>query len=100
MAMHSLHYACLGNPRDRGTWWALVHRSQRVTQDTENEHVNEIYCEAISSLRPNSHAFLHNDIHLIPSSHEAMMFLRIISSVFPAAPPALKTLVSDGLILY
>ena len=20
-----LHYSCLGNPMDRGTWWAAVH---------------------------------------------------------------------------
>ena len=24
-----LHYSCLGNPMDRGAWWAIVHR---VTQ--------------------------------------------------------------------
>ena len=21
-----LQYSCLGNPRDRGAWWAIVHR--------------------------------------------------------------------------
>ena len=21
-----LHYSCLGNPKDRGAWWATVHR--------------------------------------------------------------------------
>ena len=79
---------------------ATVHRLQRVRHDWENEHAREIYCEAISILCPNSHTFLCNDIHLIPSFHEATMFLRTIYSVFPAAPPALKTLVSEGFILY
>ena len=25
-AWHSLQYSCLENPRDRGTWWSMVHR--------------------------------------------------------------------------
>jgi len=25
-----LQYSCLENPMDGGTWWATVHRSQRV----------------------------------------------------------------------
>ena len=25
-----LHYSCLGNPMDRGTWQAIVHRVTRV----------------------------------------------------------------------
>ena len=24
-----LHYSCLGNPRDRGAWWATLHGSQK-----------------------------------------------------------------------
>ena len=28
-----LQYSCLGNPMDRGVWWATVHGSQRVRQD-------------------------------------------------------------------
>ena len=27
------HYSCLGNPMDRGPWWATVHGSQRVGHD-------------------------------------------------------------------
>ena len=27
-------YSCLENPMDRGTWWARVHRSQRVGHDS------------------------------------------------------------------
>ena len=25
MATHPLQYSCLGNPMDRGAWWATVH---------------------------------------------------------------------------
>ena len=28
-----LQYSCLENPMDRGTWWATVHRLQRVRYD-------------------------------------------------------------------
>ena len=24
---HRLQYSCLGNPKDRGPWWATVHES-------------------------------------------------------------------------
>ena len=27
---NSLQYSCLGNPRDRGAWWAIVHEVPRV----------------------------------------------------------------------
>ena len=30
-----LRYSCLGNPMDRGAWWATVHGSQRVGHDLE-----------------------------------------------------------------
>ena len=26
-------FSCLENSRDKGTWWAIVHGSQRVRQD-------------------------------------------------------------------
>ena len=28
-----VQYSCLGNPIDRGAWWAIVHRAARVRQD-------------------------------------------------------------------
>ena len=28
-----LHYSCLGNPMDRGAWWATVHGVTRVGPD-------------------------------------------------------------------
>ena len=28
-----VQYSCLGNPMDRGAWWALVHRVKRVRHD-------------------------------------------------------------------
>jgi len=28
-----LKYSCLGNPKDKGVWWATVHGLQRVRHD-------------------------------------------------------------------
>ena len=28
-----LQYACLGNPMDRGSWWAIIHEVTRVGHD-------------------------------------------------------------------
>ena len=28
-----LQYSCLENPMDRGAWWAMDHRAQRVRHD-------------------------------------------------------------------
>ena len=30
---YPIPYSCLGNPMDRGAWWATVHGSQRVEND-------------------------------------------------------------------
>ena len=30
-----LQYSCLGNPMDRGGWWAIVHRVTEVSDMTE-----------------------------------------------------------------
>ena len=30
---HPLQYSCLGSPRERGAWWATVHRVQRLGHD-------------------------------------------------------------------
>ena len=30
---NALQYSCLENPKDRGAWWATVHKSQRVGHD-------------------------------------------------------------------
>ena len=32
-----LQYSCLGNPMDRGAWWATVHGVARVRQDLETK---------------------------------------------------------------
>ena len=31
--VNPLQYSCLGNPMDRGAWWAAVHRVSRVGHD-------------------------------------------------------------------
>ena len=37
---HPLLYSCLGNPMNRGAWWATVHgvMSQALTEATEHTH--------------------------------------------------------------
>ena len=37
-AWQPLQYSCCGNPMARGTWWAIVHGSQRVGHDWATEH--------------------------------------------------------------
>ena len=39
-----LHYSCLGNPMNRGAWWATVH-DQRVRRDlvTKNSYNNKVH---------------------------------------------------------
>ena len=31
---HPLQYSCLGNPIDRGAWWAIVHRVPKELDTT------------------------------------------------------------------
>ena len=38
-----LQHSCLGNPMDRGAWWATVHGSQRVRHNWEAEHTCTVY---------------------------------------------------------
>ena len=40
-----LQYSCLGNPMDRGAWWAIVHgaaknQTQLVTKQEDSEALN------------------------------------------------------------
>ena len=32
-----LQYSCMGNPTDRGTWWATVHRVTKKLETTEQQ---------------------------------------------------------------
>jgi len=34
---NSLQYSCLGNPMDRGAWWATVHGAAIVGHDLETK---------------------------------------------------------------
>ena len=40
-----LQYSCLGNPMDRGAWWATVHRvaksQTRLNTDTKKQQPNK-----------------------------------------------------------
>ena len=39
-----LHYSCLEDPMDRGTWWAIVHRvtkSRKHRSDSAYTHTNK-----------------------------------------------------------
>ena len=33
---HPLQYSCLGNPMDRGTWWATVHGAEKSWTQLSN----------------------------------------------------------------
>ena len=35
-----LQYSCLGNPMDRGAWWATVHGVARVRHDLATKHTH------------------------------------------------------------
>jgi len=35
---NSVQYSCLGNPTDRGAWWAIVMGLQRVSHDRAYIH--------------------------------------------------------------
>ena len=37
--VHPLHYSCLGNPTDRGAWWAHKSVTKRITNMTEHSCV-------------------------------------------------------------
>ena len=43
-----LHYSCLGNPMDRGPWWATVHGSAKESDMTEWLNENNI-CQSYLS---------------------------------------------------
>ena len=36
----SLRYSCLGNPMDRGAWWAIVHEVSKNLTQPSNEHTH------------------------------------------------------------
>ena len=35
-----LQYSCLGNPLDRGAWWATVHGAAKESDMTEHTHTH------------------------------------------------------------
>ena len=58
---NTLHYSCLGNPMDRGAWWATVHRvAKSQTQLTTHSVLPYIFLTvllAISKRSPHSFCF-------------------------------------------
>jgi len=44
-----LQYSCLGNPMDRGAWWATVHGVARVRHDLAINHHNNVIRNSIAS---------------------------------------------------
>ena len=55
-----LQYSCLGNPTDRGAWWATVHGVARVRHDLV---IKPIYLAHI----PAQNAHVHTHTKEIPS---------------------------------
>ena len=44
---NSLQYSCLGNPMDRGAWWATVHGGHKESDITEQLNLPYIYINAV-----------------------------------------------------
>ena len=40
---NTLQYSCLGNPMERGAWWATVHGSQRVGHNLVTKEQKQIH---------------------------------------------------------
>ena len=47
-----LRHSCLGNPMDRGAWWATVHRVQRVDEVLEKTLESPLDCKEIQPGNP------------------------------------------------
>ena len=43
-----LQYSCLGNPMDRGAWWATVHRVAKDSHRTEQLKNNKEYSSLLA----------------------------------------------------
>ena len=43
-----LQYSCLGNPMDRGTWWAIVHGVTNSWMDTTKRVCEHTHTQAIT----------------------------------------------------
>ena len=41
-----LQYSCLGNPMDRGTWWATVHRATKSQTQSSKETTIACFCSS------------------------------------------------------
>ena len=52
---NALQYSCLGNPIDRGTWWATVIGSQRVGHDLATKQLTSIYQWGLKKKLKNRH---------------------------------------------
>ena len=44
-----LHYSCLGNRRDGGAWWAIVHGVKKELDTTERLSPGHALCHVASS---------------------------------------------------
>ena len=45
-----LQYSCLGNPMDRGAWWATVHGLHTVGHDAATKYTHNRRCSRVSLL--------------------------------------------------
>ena len=45
---NTLQCSCLGNPMDRGAWWAIVHRVARVRHNWATEHTHTCHIFGVS----------------------------------------------------
>ena len=56
-----LQYSCLGNPKDRGAWWATVHGVVRVGHDLVTQ-LQLLQLSLINYMEENIHFPAHHQI--------------------------------------
>ena len=64
MATHSVQYSCLGNPMNRGAWWATVHgvrQESDTTQRHKRSQARDGYLEGSAISAPHTvHGWAHS----------------------------------------
>ena len=72
---NSLQYSCLGNPIDRGAWWATVHEDHRIVRHdlaTKQQQQGAYYKYRISG---SNLELLNQSAFLIKSSDESYILI-------------------------
>ena len=84
---------CLGNPMDRGAWWATVHRSQRVRHDFGAKQQHRFakalavkLCSDRTKLRTFSCVFLHSLSHNVSGAPRHRVYSHMVRGLGLSCP--------------